>query len=272
MKLTDVLRPECVRTGLVIEDKAIALCEIAALAKRSPACRHISEEDILEALQERETLGTTAFGGGVAIPHCRMKTISDFVVGILTVPDGVDFEAADKQKVKLIVFMLAPADRPNAHIRLLSSISRTLQNPKEVQRLIKAKDAKALTQAFVRYTGADIPMEVPSQNSLLHVFVQDEHIFGEILAALSGLETGSLAVLRADNVRNYLAKVPLYAEFAKNQNQNHSVCRVIVAIIEQRLDNEIVRRIEGITGSLRECSGVMVTIQHLAYTAGSLEP
>lgn len=274
MKLTDVLRPECVRTGVVIEDKAIALCEIAALAKQSPLCRHISEEDILEALQVRETLGTTAFGGGVAIPHCRMKTISDFVVGILTVPDGVDFEAADKEKVRLIVFMLAPADRPNAHIRLLSSISRTLQNPKEVQKLIKAKNPKALSQAFIRFTGTDIPLEVPSQNSLLHVFVQDEHVFGEILAALSGLETGSLAVLRADNVHDYLAKVPLYADFSKSKDngKNHSICRVIVAIIEQRLDNEIVRRIEGITGSLRECSGVMVTIQHLAYTAGTLEP
>ena len=270
MKLTDVLKPECVRTGLVIEDKAIALCEIAALAKRSPVCRHISEEDILEALQERETLGTTAFGGGVAIPHCRMKTITDFVVGVLTVPNGVDFEAADKQKVKLIVFILAPADRPNAHIRLLSSISRTLQNPKEVQKLIKAKDAKALSLAFVRFTGADIPLEVPNQNSLLHVFVQDEHIFGEILAALSGMETGSLAVLSAENIHGHLAKIPLYANFAKNKN--NSVCRVIIAIIEQRLDNEIVRRIEGITGSLRECSGVMVTIQHLAYAAGSLEP
>ncbi len=270
MKLTDVLRPECIRTGVVFSDKAIALCEIAALAKRSPLCKHISEEDILEALQERETLGSTAFGGGVAIPHCRIKSITDFVVGILSVPEGVDFEATDSQKVRLIVFILAPAERPNAHIRLLSSVSRTLQNPKQVQKLIKAKDPGALGRDFIRYAGADIPLEIQSPNSLLHVFVQDEHIFEEILAALSGLETGSLAVLSAESARRYLAGVPLYAGLAKSKN--HSVCRVIIAIIEQRLDNEIVRRIEGITGSLRECSGVMVTIQHLAYTAGSLEP
>jgi PTS system nitrogen regulatory IIA component len=270
MKLTDVLRPECVRTGLVIEDKAIALCEIAALAKKNPLCRHISEEDILEALQERETLGSTAFGGGVAIPHCRLKAIPDFVVGIATIPDGVDFESADKQKVRLIVFILAPADRPNAHIRLLSSISRTLQNAKAVSKMIKAQDAKSLMQAFVRNTGAEIPLEVTSQKSMLHVFVQDEHIFEEILAALSGLETSSMAVLHAHNAHESLTKIPLYAEFAKNGKS--SVCRVIAAIAEQRLDNEIVRRIEGITGPLQECSGVMVTIQPLSYAAGSLEP
>ena len=121
--------------------------------------------------------------------------------------------------------------------------------------------------AQVRYGIGDSPYIIAFH---FHVFVQDEHIFEEILSALSGLETGSLAVLSAENARKYLVKIPLYANFA--QNKNNSVCRVIIAIIEQRLDNEIVRRIEGITGSLRECSGVMVTIQHLAYTAGTLEP
>lgn len=270
MKLTDVLRPECVRTGAFFEDKAIALCEIAALAKQSPLCRHISEEDILESLQERETLGSTAFGGGVAIPHCRLKSLSDFIVGLVSVPEGVDFEATDGKKVRLIVFILAPVDRPNAHIRLLSSVSRTLQTPKQVQKLVKAKDPKSLVDTFIRYTGTEIPLEIPSQSSLFHVFVQDEHVFEEILTALSGLETGSLAVLSAESAGRYLARVPLYADFARNRD--HAVCRVIIAIVEQRLDNEIVRRIEGITGSLRECSGVMVTIQHLAYTAGTLEP
>jgi PTS system nitrogen regulatory IIA component len=270
MKLTEVLRPECVRTGLVIEDKALALCEIAALAKKNSLCRHISEEDILEALQERETLGSTAFGGGVAIPHCRLKAIPDFVVGVLTVPEGVDFESADKQKVQLIVFILAPTDRPNAHIRLLSSISRALQNPKTVSKMVKTQDPKSLIQTFVRNTGAEIPLEVASQKSMLHVLVQDEHIFEQILAALSGLETSSMAVLSAQNAHENLTKMPLYADFAKNGQS--SVCRVIMAISEQRLDNEIVRRIEGITGPLQECSGVMVTIQPLSYAAGSLEP
>ncbi|HOK65359.1 MAG TPA: PTS sugar transporter subunit IIA [Anaerohalosphaeraceae bacterium] len=272
MKLSDLIKPECIQTGMVIEDKAIALCEIAALAKKSPLCRHISEEDILEALQERETLGSTAFGGQVAIPHCRLKSIQDFVVGAVTIPDGVDFEAADRQKVRLIVFILAPAERPNAHIRLLSSISRALQNPKGVEKMVAAKDAKSLRQMLIRQAGAEIPLEVSSQKSLLHVFVQDEHVFEQILGALAGLETGSLAVLSGENSRTYLSKMPLYAQFAKNENGNGSVCRVILAMIEQRLDNEIIRRIEGITGPLQECSGVMVTIQNLSYAAGSLEP
>lgn len=272
MKLAEVIKPECIQTGMVFEDKAIALCEIASLAKRSPLCRHISEEDILEALQERETLGSTAFGGQVAIPHCRLKTIPDFVVGAVTIPEGVDFEATDKQKVRLIVFILAPFERPNAHIRLLSSISRALQTSRGVEKMVAAKDAKSLRQLLIRYAGAEIPLEVSSQKSLLHVFVQDEHVFEKILGALSGLENGSLAVVSGESIRRYLSQMPLYAQFARNGNENSSVCRLILAIIEQRLDNEIIRRIEGVTGPLQECSGVMVTIQNLSYAAGSLEP
>jgi PTS system nitrogen regulatory IIA component len=270
MKLAELLKPECIQTGMVFEDKAIALCEIASLAKKNPICRHVSEEDILEALQERETLGTTAFGGQVAIPHCRLKSISDFVIGAVTVPDGVDFEAADRQKVRLIVFIIAPENHANAHIRLLSSISRAIQNPKWVEKMVAAKDAKMLRQMLIRYTGAEIPLEVSSQKSLLQVFVQDERIFEQILSALSGMEAASLAVLTGENSRQYLSKIPLYAQFAGNESS--SVCRVIAAAVEQRLENEIIRRIEGITGPLQNCSGVMLTIQNLSYAAGSLEP
>jgi mannitol/fructose-specific phosphotransferase system IIA component (Ntr-type) len=270
MKLTEVLRPECVRTGLVIDDKALALCEVASLAKKNPLCRHISEEDILEGLQERETLGSTAFGGGVAIPHCRLKALNDFVVGILTVPGGVDFESADRKKVRLMVFILAPTDQPNAHIRLLSSISRALQNVGIVDKMVRAKSPGSLIEILSQAAGPEIPLETPSQKSMLHVFVQDVNIFEKILSALSGLETLSMAILSAENVQETLTKMPLYAEFAKNGIS--SVCRVLVVIAEHRLDNEIIRRIEGITGPLQKCSGVMATIQPLSYAAGSLEP
>lgn len=270
MKLAELLRLECIQTGMVFEDKAIALCEIASLAKKNPICQYVSEEDILEALQERETLGSTAFGGQVAIPHCRLKSIPDFVIGAVTVPEGVDFEAADRQKVRLIVFIIAPEDRANEHIRLLSSISRAIQNPKWVEKMVAAKDAESLRQTLIRYTGAEIPLVVSTQKSLLHVFVQDERVFERILGALSGMETASLVVISGENSRRYLAKMPLYAQFAGNENG--SACRLVMATIEQRLENEIIRRIEGITGPLQNCSGVMLTIQNLSYAAGSLEP
>lgn len=270
MRLSDVLRQECIKTGAMVEDKAIALCEIAALAKRSSVCKNLSGEVILEALQERETLGTTAFGHGVAIPHCRIQGIRDFVVGAITIPEGVDFEAPDNQPVFLLIFILAPTDRSNTHIRLLSSISMAIQETEVIRKLLLIKDPKQFSETLIQSTGPDIRTDQPTPKCLLHVLVQDEPVFQEILSALSGLEAGSLAVLKAESTRPYLANLPLYADFAGN-NGNGSVCKIIIGIVEQRLRNEIVRRIEAITGPLQECSGVMVTAQNLDYSAGTLE-
>ncbi len=270
MRFADVLRPECIRLGTNIRDKAFALCEVAALAKRSPICRQVTEEQILEALQERETLGSTAIGEGVAIPHCRIKGIHDFIVGLITVPEGVDFDAPDHKKTKLLVFIIAPADRPTTHIRLLSSLSRALQAPHAMEQILKERDVASVIRTLVRFTGPDIRTDLPNPRSQLHVFVQDESLFNEILGTLAGLETSSLAVMDAESCRRYLASLPLHA--GMKNNSRPTVCKVAVAIVEQKLSNEIIRRIEVITGPLHECSGVMVTVQDLTYSAGSLEP
>ena len=144
MKLTELLRNECIRVGSTVDDKAMALCEVAALAKKSKVLKNIPEETILEALQERETLGTTAFGQGIAIPHCRMEGVRDFVVGLLTVPEGVSFEAEDGKKVHLLVFIIAPKENNNTHIRLLSAISQAFQDDPVIQKMITASDSGQL--------------------------------------------------------------------------------------------------------------------------------
>jgi PTS system nitrogen regulatory IIA component len=269
MKLVELLRSECVRAGSNVDDKAMALCEIAALARQSKSLKRLSEDDILEALQERETLGTTAFGNGVAIPHCRMKGVRDFVVGLLTVPQGVEFESQDGKKVQLIVFIIAPQEQSNTHIRLLSAISRAMQDQAAVKKMIKAKTDEQLKTLFLEAAGQDISEQIPVRHNLVHIFVQDEKIFRGILEAVATLENISFCVLEGQNSRQYLSQSPLYAGFAENGPA--PVCKILVATIERRLSNEIIRRIEGITGSLFECTGVMVAVQEMSYSAGTLE-
>lgn len=268
MKLTELLRPECVRVGSTVDDKAMALCEIAALAKKSNVLNRVPEEAILEALQERETFGTTAFGHGIAIPHCRMKKARDFVVGLLTVPEGVEFEAEDGRKVYLLVFIIAPKEGRNTHIRLLSAVSRALEDSDTVQEIIVASDSKQLRSLFLQAAQQDVSEQLSEKRNLVQVFVQDEHVFREIVETLSSLENISLNVLQGRSAGVYLTNTALYADFSNNGDVS-SHC--ITAIVERKLSNEVIRRIETITGSLLECSGVMITIQELAYSAGSLE-
>jgi len=268
MKLTELLRTECIRTGSTVDDEAMALCEVAALAKKSKVLKNIPEEAILEALQERETLGTTAFGNGLAIPHCRMEGVRDFVVGLLTVPEGVSFEAEDGKKVNLLVFIIAPKENNNTHIRLLSAISQAFADQFAVQKMIAAPDSEQLRSLFLAAVQPDVSEQVSEQRNLVHVFIQDENVFHEIIETLSGLENISLNVFEGKSCGAYLTETSLYAEFLKNGN---ILSRCIVAIVERNLSNEVIRRIETITGSLFECTGVMVTIQELVYSGGSLE-
>ena len=125
MKLIGVLQKECIVAGAEFSDKAEVLCEIAQIAKSSPVMKDVSAEEILAGLQERESLGSTGFGKGIAIPHCRLKSVTDFVVGIITVPTGVDFEALDEKKVNLFIFIIAPETESSKHLKLHQGIPFT---------------------------------------------------------------------------------------------------------------------------------------------------
>ncbi len=261
MKLKELLRSECIRAGSTADDKALVLCEIADLARRCDILKNVPEGAILEALQDRETLGATAFGRGVAIPHCRMRDVDDFVVGLMTIPNGVEFESDDRRKVRLIVFIIAPRHQDNTHIRLLSAISQTLQDEALVQQMIDAPDAEALKAAFLEAAGQDISERIPIRRNLVQILVQDDRVFREILESLSSLESTSLTVTQTETPARYLYDLPASDETSG---------KMITAIVQRRLSNEVIRRIESITGSLMECAGVMVTVQELDYSAGSL--
>jgi len=267
MKLIDVLRKECVAANAQFDDKAEALLEIVRIAKKSIILKNVPDEEILTGLQERESLGSTGFGKGIAIPHCRLKSVSDFVVGLITIPSGVDFEALDGEKVRLIIFIIAPEKETNRHLKLLSAISQTLLIPGVVEEIMTESTSQAVYESFLRHTHAEIDTRKQTTKVMFNVFIQDENVFRDVLEKLTGIETGSLVVANMETVGAYLAKVPLFADFWRDKPGSFS--KVIVAVLDKGLANEAIRRIESITGNLNECTGVMVIIQDISYAAGS---
>jgi len=268
MKLIDVLRKECVVAGAQFSDKAEALRQIVQTAKKSSILKDMPDEDILAGLQERESLGSTGFGKGIAIPHCRLQSVTDFVVGIITVASGVDFEALDEEKVNLIIFIIAPEAKSNEHLKLLSAISQTLLIPGAVKEILSESTSEAVCESFLRHTHAEIDTKKQTTKCQFNVFVQDENIFRDILEKLAGIETSSLVITNTENVAAYLTKVPLFADFWRDKPSSFS--KVIMAIVNKGLSNETIRRIESVTGDLNKCTGVVVTIYDICYAAGSL--
>jgi PTS system nitrogen regulatory IIA component len=268
MKLPDVLRKECIGVNIRAEDKTQALQEVVRLAKKSHDLSNVSEQAILSALKARESLGSTGIGKGVAIPHCRLKSVKDFVVGIVTVPSGVDFDALDAEKVRLIVFIIAPEEVSNKHVRLLSVISQRLLAPNALKGIVAGRTPDEVYESFLRGRDVNINDKERLAKSLIHVFIQREDVFRDILQILTGVESGSLIILGAENAGVYLSKLPLFASFWSDEPSNFS--RIIIAAVDKKLTNETLRRIESVTGDLNKSTGVMVTVQNVDYAAGSL--
>ena len=270
MKLSNILRQECFGVGLKFQDKTSVLKKIAQLAKKCSVLQEIDENDIFTALQKREKLISTGLGKGVAIPHCRLDNVKDFIIGVVTVPSGVDFDAVDGKKVQLFIFIIAPSKETNEHVRLLSMISQILRQPGFLENVLSQQAPENIMEEFLSHTKYDAVKEKDFSNkNLFHVFVQDENLFRDILQVFAGVSSSSVVVVEAQNENVYLSKIPLFAGFWNDKLIDFS--KIIVAVVDKQLTNEIVRNIDQITGGLDHSNRVLVTIQNLFYTAGSLQ-
>jgi nitrogen PTS system EIIA component len=104
-----------------------ALAEMAQDLARAGVVR--DPEDLKRRLIERESMGSTGLGGGLAIPHCKLRELSDVVLSIGFSRSGIDFHAADGVPVTLIFLVLSPADAPALHLQALARISRVIRIP-----------------------------------------------------------------------------------------------------------------------------------------------
>lgn len=268
MNILDVVRRECVESGRTLADKAAALRDIATLAAGSSVLDGVSVEEIEKGLMDREDVGTTGFGKGIAIPHCRLDSVPEFVVGVVSVPEGVDFDAADGEKVRLLIFIVGPALESSDHIRILSTVSRVLSSGEAVNEMIGAGTGEALYESLVRHLRDEPRATRGEAKSLFQVIVQDEELFREILEVFGATEPRFTAVIEAENAGSYLSKVPLFAGLWGDNPRSFS--RIIVSLVRKRMTNELVRRIEAIAGPLGESDRVLVTVQDVFFSAGSL--
>ena len=142
MKLVSLTRPELIFPRLDCSDRASLL---STLAKRLAADGHVDDaEDLYSKLLEREDLGSTAVGSGVAIPHCKMNGLERVVMAIGLTQKGIDFEAVDQQPVRLFFLVVSPSQSPTAHLQCLAAISKWVKHDEHVRNLLDLDDADAI--------------------------------------------------------------------------------------------------------------------------------
>jgi PTS system nitrogen regulatory IIA component len=123
----------------LFQEIATHLLKVQNLEQKGVACR-----DIVAAAVERERLGSTGVGNGVALPHARLDGVETVVAAFAKLKEPLDFDSVDDRAVDLVVFLLAPEDAGGAHLRALAKVSRLLRRPEIRQRLRAAPNAEAL--------------------------------------------------------------------------------------------------------------------------------
>lgn len=159
MDLSQILYPSGVIADLVVASKKQVLVEMARLALplvSAPGAMELSppdEREIFEVLLERERLGTTGVGSGIAIPHGKLRGLTKLTGLFARLSKPVDFEAIDDLPVDLVFVLLAPEAAGADHLKALAKVSRLLRDKLVCEKLRKAPSSAQLFTILTESAG-----------------------------------------------------------------------------------------------------------------------
>ena len=147
MKISELLNQDSIVADLQATDKPGVLRELTdTLLINEP---DLNRNDVLEVLQEREKLGSTGIGDGVAIPHGKLSGIPELKLVFGRSKSGVDFESMDGQPAHLFFLLVAPEESVGVHLKTLARISKLLKDSVVRRKLLEAPDRDAIYQAIL---------------------------------------------------------------------------------------------------------------------------
>ena len=125
MDMSTILRPEAIRVVTAASSKKRLFHELGGIVE---TVYGLSPSRAVEALQERENLGPTGVGHGVALPHARLDGLKEVVGAMVLMENPIDFDSVDRQPVDLAFALFAPLDAGVEHLKALALVSRTLRD------------------------------------------------------------------------------------------------------------------------------------------------
>lgn len=146
MKLMGILRDEDIVLDLPVRTKTAVL---TAASERLGIASGVASDRILEALADRERLGSTAINHGVGVPHARMEALSAPVATFIRLERPIDFEAMDKKPVDLVFTLVWPSDKKDGLLATLGELCRLLREPPLLQGLRAAASASEVREIIL---------------------------------------------------------------------------------------------------------------------------
>ena len=141
MPLNDLIAPNAILPALKVNNKKQVLQELAA---RAAVLSGQNERAVFDILMQREKLGSTAIGNGIAIPHGKMATLNRLFGLFARLDRPVDFDALDNQPVDLVFLLLAPESAGADHLKALARVARLMRDANVTHKLRASQDAESL--------------------------------------------------------------------------------------------------------------------------------
>lgn len=145
ISITNLLDPERIDLDCSIPSKKRLMEHVATMLTRST---DIDQQAVFRVLIERERLGSTGIGNGVALPHGRLEDIDEAVLALATLHDPLDYQAPDQQQVQIIVGLLVPENANEFHLQLLARLAELLNEAQLREQLLRSKDKDEVIQAL----------------------------------------------------------------------------------------------------------------------------
>jgi len=146
MKITDILNESVIRTnlpGTTKEEIINSMIELVATQKQV-----IDKEKVRQAIFEREKIMSTGVGSGFAVPHGKTDAVSDIVAAFAVTAQPIDYQSLDDQPVRLVFLLVGKDNMVGPHIKLLSRISRLMNNEEFRKKLLEAETPKEILEIF----------------------------------------------------------------------------------------------------------------------------
>lgn len=145
MNLGSLLKPDAVKIFGRVSSKKRLMQEIGDLVS---GCYGICAEDAVVALQDRESIGPTGVGEGVALPHARLQRLDEVVGTFVKLESPLEFDSVDRQPVDLVFALFAPEDTGVKHLKALAVVSRALRDP-SIRNKLRANDDPSILHAIL---------------------------------------------------------------------------------------------------------------------------
>lgn len=147
IRMRDLLRDTLVIEDISASDRNGVISEFAELLRSAGLVE--DKDEIVRLLVDRETLGSTGVGDGVAIPHGKVPGLQEMIVSFGRSRNGVDFQSLDGKPAHLFFLLLVPPNNPGEHLKMLARISRILKNPALREQLRSAHDGREIRQMII---------------------------------------------------------------------------------------------------------------------------